>query len=166
MDIVKMSTDWAKAEVFSGKIVWLFSVVYIVTAIGFWYFGRTTMAKAFVLPFLIAGVFLVAIGAGLFFTNKPRIERFQKEYHQNPNAFVHQEIQRTAESKKQLTLVFRILPVIIIVAALIILLLPDSTYWRAIGITIIATAAFLMVVDSNTDSRNSIYHSQLSSLKP
>ena len=27
MDIIKLSTDWAKAEVFSARIVWLFSVV-------------------------------------------------------------------------------------------------------------------------------------------
>src|SRR5882757_7095237 len=112
-DLVKLSTDWAKAEVFSGKIVWLFSVIYIVTAIGFLYLGRTAMAKAFVWPFLVAGIFLIAVGSGLFFTNQPRIAQFEKEYHQNPEAFVQQEIQRTAESQKQLALVFRILPAII-----------------------------------------------------
>jgi ascorbate-specific PTS system EIIC-type component UlaA len=165
-DIIKLSTDWAKAEVFSGKIVWLFSTINIFTAIGFWYLGRTNMAKAFVWPFLIAGFFLIAVGAGLFFANKPRIARFEKEYHQNSGAFVQQEIQRTAESQKQLTWVFRILPAIIIIAAIVILWLPESQNWRAIGITVIATAAFLMIVDSNTDSRNTIYHSQLSASKP
>ena len=165
-DIVKLSTEWAKEEVFSGKVVWLFSVLCILTAIGFWYLGRTTMAKAFVWPFLVAGVFLIAVGAGLFFTNSSRVTRFEKEYRQNPEAFVQQEIRRTAESQKQLTLVFRILPAIIIVAALIILGLPSSQNWKAIGITVIATAAFLMIVDSNTDSRNTIYHSQLSASKP
>jgi len=161
-DIVKLSTDWAKAEVFSGKMVGLFSALTIFTAIGFWYLGKTAMAKAFVWPLLVAGFFLFAVGAGLFFANRPRVARFEKAYRQNPGAFVQQEIQRTAESQKQLTLVFRILPLIIIIAALIILLLPDFHHWRAIGITVIATAAFLMVVDSNTDSRNIIYHSQLS----
>lgn len=165
-DIVKLSTDWAKAEVISGKMVLLFSAIYIVTAIGFWYLGRTAMAKAFVWPFLVAGIFLIAVGAGLFFANQPRIARFEKEYHQNPETFVQQEIQRTAESQKQLTLVFRILPAIIIIAAIVILSLPGSQNWRAIGITLIATAAFLMVVDSNTDSRNTIYHSQLSASTP
>jgi ABC-2 type transport system permease protein len=166
IDIVKMSTDWAKAEVFSGKMVLIFSVVYLFTAIGFLYLGRTAMAKAFVWPFLIAGFFLITVGAGLFFANKPRIARFEKEYHQSPETFVRQEIQRTAESQKQLTLVFRILPAIIIIAAVVILGLPESQNWRAIGITVIATAVFLMIVDSNTDSRNTIYHSQLVASKP
>jgi hypothetical protein len=166
MDIIKLSTDWAKAEVFSGKIVWLFSILYLVTAIGFWYFGRSAMAKAFIWPLLIAGIFLVSVGAGLFFTNKPRIGQFQKEYYQNAGAFIGKELKRTAESEKQLKLVFKILPAIVIAGALIIVFLPGSVHWRAIGIILVATCGFLMVVDSNTGYRNTIYHSQLSNLKP
>jgi len=46
-----------------------------------------------------------------------------------------------------------------------ILLMP-APVWRAIGITAIITIAFLMVVDSNTDARNTAYHSQLLALEP
>src|ERR1700730_13732916 len=117
MDIIKLSTDWAKAEVFSAKIVWLFSVVEITAAIGFWYWGKTVMAKAFIWPLLVAGLFLTAIGSGLYFTNHPRIPRFENEYRRNPAAFVQEEIQRTSESKRQMALVFKILPAIIIFVA-------------------------------------------------
>ena len=164
MDIIKLSTDWAKAEVFSAKIVWLFSAIEIMAALGFWYWGRTAMAKAFVWPLLLAGLLLVAVGAGLYFANKPRIERFEKEYHQNPDVFIKAELQRTAESQRQLALVFRILPAIIIIAALIIFFLPMFP-WRAIAVTIIMIATFLMIVDSNTEARNTAYHDQLSTLK-
>jgi len=164
MDIVKLSTDWAKAEVFSAKIVWLFSVVEITAAIGFWYWGKTVMAKTFIWPLLVAGLFLTVIGAGLYFTNHSRISRFENEYRRNPAAFVQEEIQRTAESRRQMALVFKILPAIIIFAALMILLLPHFL-WRTIAITTIITAAFLMIVDSNTEARNNIYNSHLSSFK-
>src|ERR1700754_674528 len=107
MDIVKLSTDWAKAEVFSAKIVWLFSAIEIMTALGFWYLGRTAMAKAFVWPLLLTGLFLLSVGAGLYFANKPRIERFEKGYHDNPDAFIKEEIQRTEKSQKELALVFK-----------------------------------------------------------
>jgi ABC-2 type transport system permease protein len=160
MDIIKLSTDCAKAEVFSAKIVWLFSIIELAAAIGFWYLGRTAMAKAFGWPFLVAGLFLVTVGAGLFFSNNPRIERFEMLYRQDPKAFVQQEIQRTEKSQRELALVFRILPAIIIGAALLIMLVP-APIWRAIGITVIITVAFLMVVDSNTNARNSAYHTQL-----
>jgi hypothetical protein len=164
MDIIKLSTDWAKAEVFSAKIVWLFSFVEIVAAIGFWLWGKTGMAKAFIWPLLIAGIFLVIVGAGLFFVNNPRITGFDTEYRRNPKAFLQGEIQRTDQSKRQLALVFKILPAIIIFAAAVILLVPSSL-WRAIAITTIITTAFLMIVDSNTEARNNIYNSQLSSFK-
>ena len=165
MDIVKLSTDWAKAEVFSGKIVWLFSIIEIVAAIGFWRLGKTAMAKAFGWPFLVAGLFLVAVGAGLFFTNKARIEQFEKRYNDDPKGFAVEEIQRTAKSQKELAMVFKILPAIIILAAILILLI-SAPLWRAICITTIVTAAFLMVVDSNNDARNTTYHSQLTVSKP
>jgi ABC-2 type transport system permease protein len=75
MDIVKLSTDWARAEVFSAKIVWLFSAITIMAAIGFWYFGKTVMARAFFWPLLVSGIFLAVIGAGLYLANNPRITR-------------------------------------------------------------------------------------------
>jgi hypothetical protein len=121
-----LSTDWAKSEVFSGKIVLLFSVIAILSTIVFLYLGRTAMAKAFFWPLLIAGFFLIAVGAGLIFANKPRIAQFEKAYSESPAAFVRQEIQRTAESQKQLVWVFRILPALIIIAAAIVLGFPES----------------------------------------
>jgi ABC-2 type transport system permease protein len=120
MDIIKLGTDWARAEVFSAKIVWLFSL----------------------------GLFLVAVGAGLYGANNPRIARFENEAQLNPKAFISTEIQRTAKSQHDLTMVFKILPGIIIVAAVVIMLAPGA-------------AAFLMVVDSNTTARNDDYHTQL-----
>jgi ABC-2 type transport system permease protein len=160
MDIIKLSTDWAKAEVFSAKIVWLFSVVELLAAIGFWYWGRTAIAKAFTWPLLVMGLFLIAVGAGLYAANQPRIARFENECQREPKAFLESEIQRTAKSQGGLALVFKILPAIIIFAAAVILLTPAS-FWRVIAVTVILNAAFLMVVDSNTDARNDTYHSRL-----
>jgi hypothetical protein len=160
MDIIKLSTDWARAEVFSAKIVWLFSVVELLAAIGFWYWGRTAMARIFPWPLLVLGLFLVAVGAGLYVANNPRIARFASEAQLNPKAFLAAEIQRTAKSQRDLALIFKILPAIVIVAAAVIMLAP-ATGWRAISVTIILTATFLMVVDSNTTARNDDYHNQL-----
>jgi ABC-2 type transport system permease protein len=160
MDIIKLSTDWARAEVLSAKIVWLFSLIELLAAIGFWYWGRTAMARIFPWPLLVMGLFLVAVGAGLYAANKPRITRFESEARQNSKALMEAEIQRTAKSHGDLALVFKILPGIVIVAAVVITLAP-ATGWRAVSVVIILTAAFLMVVDSNTAARNDDYHTQL-----
>lgn len=160
MDILKLSTDWAKAEVFSAKIVWIFSIITILVAIGFWYWGKTAMAKAFVWPLLIGGIFLLTVGAGLFFANKPRIVQFEKDYKENAQQFVQKELQRTSKSKSDLETVFKILPLLLVISGLIIYFFPIPT-WRAIGITLALLIVFLMAVDSNTGYRNDIYNDQL-----
>lgn len=165
MDIIKLSTDWARAEVFSARIVWLFSAVELLAAIGFWYWGRTTMARYFIWPLLVMGLFLIAVGTGLYVANQPRIAQFENEYQREPKAFLEAEIQRTAKSQRDLALVFRILPAIVIFAAVVIMLAPASV-WRAIAVAIILNAAFLMVVDSNTGARNDAYHTRLITFSP
>jgi ABC-2 type transport system permease protein len=122
------------------------------------------MAKSFVWPLLIAGLFIAFVGAGLFLANNPRIHRFEQEYRLDPNAFLQSEMQRTERSKGELALVFRIIPVIVVLSAAAILVVPGAVS-RAIAITIILNTAFLMTVDSNTEARNNIYHYEISTLK-
>ena len=160
MDILKLSIDWAKAEVFSSKISLLLSLLFFLAAIGFWQLGKTEMAKAFLWPLLVAGILIAAVSAGLYFANKPRITQFETAYNTNAKAFVQNETARTETSHRQLALVFKVLPLIIIAAALLIIFV-DISLWRAIGITTIALMTVLMYIDSNTHARNTAYHQHL-----
>src|SRR5580692_7118190 len=107
MDIIKVSIDWAKAEVFSAKIALLLSLLFFLVVIGFWQLGKTAMAKSFIFPILIAGVLLIAVAAGLYFANHPRITQFETAYNTDAKAFVQMEIARTAKSQHDLALVFK-----------------------------------------------------------
>jgi ABC-2 type transport system permease protein len=160
MDILKVSTDWAKAEVFSAKIVLLLSLLFFFVAFGFWQLGKTDMAKAFGWPMLVSGVLLVAVSAGLYFANKPRITQFETTYNTDAKAFVKTETERTAKSQNDLALVFKVLPLIIIAAAMLIIFI-NTPSWRAIGITTIVLMTILMFIDSNTNARNMAYHQRL-----
>jgi ABC-2 type transport system permease protein len=159
-DILKLSIDWAKAEVFSAKISLLLSILLFLAALGFWQLGKTAMAKSFVWPLFVAGVLILAVSAGLYFSNKPRITQFETAYNMNSKAFVQTETERTAKSQHDLGLVFKVLPLIIIAAALLIVFV-NTPLWRAIGITTIALMTTLMFIDSNTGARNTAYHQQL-----
>lgn len=160
MDLLKISTDWAKAEIFSAKMVWLFSLILVATALGFWYLGKTTMAKAFVWPILISSLLLILIAGGLFYANKPRVTQFEQAYQSNPASFLQQELIRTAKSNNDFAVVFKVLPALLIVSGLLIFFLP-SPRWRSIGITLGFLAIFLMALDSNTAARNEAYREQL-----
>jgi len=116
-------------------------------------------------PLLVAGLFLVAVSAGLYFANKPRIAQFETAYKNDADAFTKSEIERTAKSKHDLALVFKILPAIIIAASLLIMF-SQAPLWRAIGVTTVLLMALLMLIDSNTDARNTAYHHELLTAKP
>jgi hypothetical protein len=164
MEIIKLSTDWAKAEVFSAKIAGLLSLVVFLAALGFWQLGKTPMAKSFVWPLFVAGLLLVAVSAGLYFANKPRIAQFEVAYKNNADSFIQSEITRTAKSKHDLALVFKVLPAVIIAAALLIIF-SQTPLGRAIGVTTILLMTILMLIDSNTDARNTAYHQELLTAK-
>ena len=95
MEILKIAVEWAKAEVFSTRFFIFFAILFIIVSIGFWQLGKTDIAKAYIIPTLVAGVLLLTIGLGLFFTNKSRIKEFETAYNSDSSAFIASEIART-----------------------------------------------------------------------
>jgi len=165
MDILKAATDWAKAEVFSSQFFILFGILFVLASIGFWQLGKTDVAKAFIYPTLAAGLLLLAVGVGIFYANKTRITGFTTAYNTDAAAFVQSEITRTQQSMREYqTIVFKIIPLIIIVAALLIIFI-DKPIWRAISITIIAMMVVILLVDNNANARIEAYHQQLVSVE-
>lgn len=161
MDILKTATDWAKAEVFSTQFFILFGVVFVLAGIGFWQLGKTDMAKAYIIPTLVAGALLLIIGFGLFFTNKSRITQFETAYDKDPSAFVESELARAeATLKEYQTIVFKAIPLIIVVSALVILFI-DKPIWRASMITTIAMLVVILLIDGTAHARIEAYNQEL-----
>lgn len=164
MEILKAATDWAKAEVFSTRFFIIFAILFLAAGAGFWQLGKTELAKAYIIPLLVAGGLLMTIGLGLFFTNKSRITRFETAYNQDASAFVASEIARTESTLKEYTIVFKVIPIIIIVAALLIIFI-NTPIWRAIGITTIAMMIVILLVDGMAHARIETYYKQLQSVE-
>lgn len=161
MEILKAATEWAKAEVFSARFFILFAIIFIIAAIGFWQLGKTEVAKAYIFPALVCGILLMAVGLGIFFTNKSRVTSFEKAYNANPTEFIESEIVRSEKTINEFkNVVFKVIPVIIIVCALLIIFV-GSPLWRAISITTIAMMVVILTVDSNANARIKAYHEQL-----
>ena len=165
MDILKAATDWAKAELISTPFFVLFGVVFMTASLGFWQLGKTDMAKAYIVPTLVAGALLTIIGLGLFFTNKSRITQFETAYNKDAAAFVASEIERTESTLKEYTnVVFTAIPLIIIACALIILFV-NTPLWRASVITTIAMLVVILLIDGTARARIDVYHKQLQSVQ-
>ncbi len=165
MEILKASTDWAKAELFSTPFFVLFGLCFLAASIGFWQLGKTDIARAYIIPTLVAGTLLIIIGLGLFFTNKSRLANFPIAYEKDASAFVETELARAEGTLKEYTnVVFTAIPIIIICCALMLLFF-DKPIWRASAITAIAMLVCILLVDGTAYGRMDVYHKELMSEK-
>jgi len=161
MDILKAATDWAKAEVFSTSFFIIFGILFVLASIGFWQLGKTDMAKAYIIPTLVAGALLLTIGLGLFFTNKSRITQFEKVYNRDASAFVESELTRAKSTIKEYkTVVFTAIPLIIAACALVFVFV-NTPIWRASMITSIAMLVVILLIDGTAHARIDAYNEQL-----
>lgn len=160
MELLKLATEWAKAEVFSTRFFIFFAIGFLIASVGFWQLGKTDLAKAYIIPTLVAGILLLIIGSGLNYTNIQRVKQFKKDYYADALAFHQSEVARSESTLKEYTIVFRVIPILIIVTALLILFVNTPT-WRAIGITTIAMLIVILLVDGTAHSRIEAYHKEL-----
>jgi len=163
MELLNLSTEWAESEVFSTRFFILFAMLFFIASLGFWQLGKTDLAKAYIIPTFVASILLLLIGLGLFFTNKSRIKQFNEEYNANSISFYESEIKRTESTLKEYKVVFKIIPILIIVAALLILFF-NSTTIRAISITAIAMLIIVLLIDGTAHSRIESYNKSLKEL--
>lgn len=164
MDILKTAIDWAKAEVFSTSFFIVFGTVFIIASVGFWQLGKTDLAKAYVIPTLIAGALLLIIGVGLVYTNNTRITEFETAYNSDSSAFVESEFTRIENTLKEYkTVVFTAIPLIIAACALVLVFV-NTPAWRARMITSIAMLVIILLIDGTAHARIVEYKEQLLSL--
>lgn len=161
MEIIKTAVDWAKDEVFSSLFFILFGIIFIATCIGFWQLGKTEVAKSFVVPTLVMGILLLTVGTGIFFTNKSRTKSFVTAHREDPKSFVDSELMRTEKSLAEYrTIVFKVIPIMIAIAAVLIVFI-HKPVWRASCISTIVFLAIIIGIDSNANARIETYHQQL-----
>ena len=165
MEILKASTEWAKAEIFSTPFFILFGGLFVCASIGFWQLGKTEMARAYIIPTLVAGVLLMIIGFGLLYTNKARVTQFETAYNSDASAFLESELIRTkATLQEYQTIVFKAIPIILVICALVILFV-NKPIWRASMITTMAMLIVILLVDGTAHARIDDYNQELLSIE-
>ena len=161
MDILKSATDWAKDELVSTPFFILAGALFLVISFGLWHVGKTDLARAYIIPMLVAGSLLAIIGLGLFFTNKARIDQFKIDHTENRIAFLDSEVARTdATLKEYKNVVFTGIPVIIGIC-ISILFFVHLPVWRATMITSITMLSVILLIDGLAHARIRDYNKQL-----
>lgn len=161
MDILKTSTDWAKAELWSNSFFALFGVMFVVGSVLFWSRGETDMARAFVLPMFVAGVLMLILGGGLFYGTWKSLAGLATAFAEDAAGFVAVEIERVDRTMAQYeTAVFKVMPLMIAAAALLVVCV-HSPGWRAAFITAVIFLGLIMLIDSNANARLEAYKTSL-----
>lgn len=165
MDILKTAIEWAKDEVFSSLFFIFFGVLFVLGGIGFWQMGKTEIARAYIIPAVITGSLLLIVGIGIHFANRSRVVNFPIAYQKDAKEFIASEIVRTEKSLQEYKIiVFKIIPVIVMVLSLFIIFIDKST-WRASSIAVITMLLIIIMVDSNANARLKSYHQELIATK-
>lgn len=161
MNVLKAATEWAKDELVSTPFFVLAGVVFLAISLGFWQVGKTDLAKAYIIPTLVAGTLLVIIGLGLFFTNKNRITQFETAHTTDASAFIASELERTeATLKEYKNIVFTGIPIIIVICSMVLFFV-NAPIWRASMITSITMLAVIMLIDGLAHARIAEYNQLL-----
>lgn len=164
MEWIKLAVDWAKNEVLAAKFFVLFAILFLMVTVGFWQLGKSQMAKAFVTPTLVTGLLLLIVGLGLWYANASRAKSFATLKQVDKVTFIKNEKARAAKTIKEYqTVVFTAIPIIIIVAALV-LVFTQRYSWRAWAITVISFMAIIMAIDSTAHARMVKYQASLKQL--
>ena len=161
MDILKTAGDWARNETLASALFVLFGAAFLAASLGFWQMGKTDVARGYVMPMLVAGVLLVALGVGLVVSNGGRISAFEAAYAASASDAVAAEIARADQTLAGYrTAVFQAFPTIIAVCAILIPFLAGPL-WRASLVTAIAMLTVIMLVDTGAIARLEAYREQL-----
>ena len=108
----------------------------------------------------MAGILLLIIGVGLNYTNIKRIKQFKMDFNNDAKAFYQSEIKRSESTLKEYKVVFKVIPILIIISALLIIFV-NTPYWRAISITTITMLIVILFVDGTAHSRIETYFNEL-----
>lgn len=164
MELLNLSTEWAKNEVFSTRFFILFAILFLIASFGFWQLGKTDIAKGYIIPMLVAGLLLMTIGLGLFYTNKTRINQFKQDFNTNATSLYESEIKRTESTLKEYKVVFKVIPILIILAASVFIFF-NSPLIRAISITTVLMLIVILLIDGTAHARIEFYNKNLMELK-
>lgn len=161
MDILQTATDWAKAEVLATRFFIVFAILFLIASAGFWQLGKTDLARAYIIPTLVAGILLMNIGVGLVYTNMTRVKQFEAAYKEDTSAFVDSELARAeATLKEYKNVVFTAIPLIIAACALGLFFI-HSPNWRASLIIAISMLIVILLIDGTAHARIESYNEKL-----
>ncbi|MEN2400189.1 hypothetical protein GKZ90_0010395 [Flavobacterium sp. MC2016-06] len=164
MEFIKHTIQWCKGEIFEGKMVLLFGILFLIISLSFWKFGTTPNAKASIIPVLVVALLHIGTGVSMIINNRNRQNQYTVEFNANADNFKKSEIERTENFIKWYPKL-RYFSLGLIITGFLLVALITTPMWRSIGLCIMITAFSLIIIDYFSEERAHHYHSILISKK-
>ena len=151
MDILKIATDWAKIELISNAVFVLASIIFLSVSFALQTYARESHFSTYSLPFLIAAILLLILGAGLFFSTWQH--SINLEFQQDKALFIQAELTRAEKTISQYKLaVYMIFPALGLISFCIVLVFQNDQV-RASAVTSVIVLLILIIVDTAAKER-------------
>ena len=155
MDILKIATDWAKIELISNAVFVLASIIFLSVSFALQTYARESHFSTYSLPFLIAAILLLILGAGLLFStwhNSTNLQ-FQFQFQQDRALFIQDELTRAEKTISQYKLaVYMIFPALGLISFCVLLVFQNDQV-RASALTSVIVLLILIIVDTAAKER-------------
>jgi len=153
MDILKIATDWAKIELISNSVFILASVIFLSVSLFLQIGARESHFSTYSLPFVIAAILLLILGAGLLFSTWQHSTNLEFQFQQDMTLFIQAELTRAEKTISQYKLAVNVIFPALGLISFCILLVFQNDQVRASAITSVIVLLILITVDTAAKER-------------
>ena len=153
MDILKIATDWAKIELTSNSVFVLASVIFLSVSFFLQICARASHFSTYSLPFVIAAILLLILGAGLLFSTWQHSTNLEFQFQQDMTLFIQAELTRAEKTISQYKLAVNVIFPALGLISFFILLVFQNDQVRASAITSVIVLLILITVDTAAKER-------------
>lgn len=160
MDLFTHTTHWVKGEIFEGSTIILSGVLTFIIGFLLWQYGTTPNSKTLIIPTFVIGIFFVAMGISMVYSNNKRLTELQTAYHQNPAEFVKTEKQRVEDFQILYPISLAVSTVCFVLTLLFFWFTKNETLY-ATGIALSVFGVAMIVIDYFSKERATIYYEHI-----
>ena len=151
MDILKIATDWAKIELISNSVFVLASIIFLSVSFFLQICARESHFSTYSLPFLIAAILLLILGAGLLFSTWQHSTNL--EFQPDKALFIQAELTRAEKTISQYKLALYVIFPALGLISFCVLFVFQNDQVRASAITSVIVLLILIIVDTAAKER-------------
>lgn len=158
--MIQHTFDWYNGEIFESKFILGFGLTLIISSFLFYFFGNAPTTKALIVPLIIIGLILFAIGANMIYSNGKKIIKIEQIYKQDKTAFVESEIKRV-EAFQYLYPLSIVISAVSFIVALSLLYFSKTVNLQAVAVALIILGSSFALIDYFSKERATVYYKHL-----